>query len=139
MGKVTLSARIENVGDLFEADQGRLAPDRVRAVVVLNALVDTGAMGLSMPRSLLESLGLKYLRTRKAVSSAGPMDVRVFGTARLTVQGRDCPMDVAELPDGCPVLIGQLPLEAMDFSVDLSSQRLVGNPEHGGEHVIELY
>lgn len=92
-----------------------------------------------MPRSLLGTLGLKHLRTRKALSSAAPMEVRVFGTARLSVQGRDCPVDITELPDGCPVLIGQIPLEAMDFVVDMPSRRLVGNPEHGGEHIIELY
>ena len=40
------------------------------------------ATGLSMPQSLLGTLGLKYLRTRKAQSSAGPIDVRVFGTAQ---------------------------------------------------------
>ncbi len=139
MGKVIVTARVENAGDLFAADQGLLAPADVRAVDVPDALVDTGATGLSMPRSLLGTLGLKYLRTRKALSSAGTVDVRIFGTARLTVQGRDCPVDVTELPDGCPVLIGQIPLEAMDFVVDMPSRRLVGNPEHGGEHVIELY
>lgn len=101
--------------------------------------MDTGATGLSMPRSLLGTLGLTYLRSRKALTSAGPVEVRVFGTARLTVEGRDCPVDITELPDGCPVLIGQIPLESMDLVVDMPSRRLVGNPEHGGEHVIELY
>ncbi len=139
MGKVTVAARVENVGDLLAVNQGRLSPGEVRAVEVADALVDTGATGLSMPRSLLGTLGLVYLRTRKAISSAGPVEVRVFGTARLTVQGRDCPVDITELPDGCPVLIGQIPLEAMDFVVDLPSRRLVGNPEHGGEQIIELY
>jgi len=43
------------------------------------------------------------------------------------------------LPDGCPVLIGQIPLEAMDFVVDMGKHALVGNPAHGGEHIIELY
>ncbi len=139
MGKVLVAARVENVGDLLAADQGRIAPGEVRAVEVTDALVDTGATGLSMPRSLLGTLGLKYLRTRKALTSGGPVEVRVFGTARLTVEGRDCPVDITELPDGCPMLIGQIPLEAMDFVVDMPSRRLVGNPEHGGEHVIELY
>ena len=139
MGKVVVAARVENVGDRLAVDQGRLAPAEVRAVEVADALVDPGAWGLSMPRSLLGTLGLKYLRTRKALSSAGPMEVRVFGTARLSVQGRDCPVDVSELPDGCPVLIGQIPLEAMDFVMDLPSRSLVGNPAHGGEHIIELY
>ncbi len=139
MGKITVAARVENVGDLLAAGQGQLAPGAVRAVEVPDALVDTGATGLSMPRSLLETLGLTYLRTRKALSSSGPFEVRIFGTARLTVQGRDCPVDVTELPDGAPVLIGQIPLEAMDFVIDMPSRRLIGNPEHGGEHVIELY
>jgi predicted aspartyl protease len=139
MGKVLVAARVENVFDLFEMDQGRLASTEVRAVDVADALVDTGATGLSMPRSLLATLGLKYLRTRKAMTSAGPVEVRVFGTARLTVQDRDCPVDITELPDGCPVLIGQIPLEAMDFVVDPPNRRVIGNPAHGGEHIIELY
>ena len=139
MGKVLVTARIENMGDLFAANRGTLAPDLVRAIEVTDALVDTGATGLSMPRSMLASLGLDFRRTRRALSSAGPIEVRVFGTARLTVQERDCPVDVTELPDGCPISIGQIPLEAMDFVVDMASRRLVGNPAHGGEHVIELY
>ena len=46
---------------------------------------------------------------------------------------------MTELPDDCPVLIGQVPLELLDFVVDPAGQRLIGNPEHGGEHVLELY
>ena len=139
MGKVTVSARIENIGDLFAVHRGTLSPEGVRAVEVEGALVDTCATGLLMPKSMLASLGLDFRRTRGAISSAGPIEVRVFDTVRLTVQGRDCPVDVIELPDGCPILIGQIPLEAMDFVVDANSRRLIGNPAHGGEHVIELY
>ena len=43
------------------------------------------------------------------------------------------------LPDDCPVLIGQVPLELMDFVVDPNSQRLIGNPAHGGVEMLELY
>jgi hypothetical protein len=53
--------------------------------------------------------------------------------------GRDCTSDVTELPDDCPVLIGQIPLEALDFVVDPLAQRLIGNPAHGGEQIIEIY
>ena len=42
-------------------------------------------------------------------------------------------------PDDCPVLIGQIPLEALDFVVDPANRRLIGNPAHGGEQMIELY
>ena len=44
-----------------------------------------------------------------------------------------------ELPDDCPVLIGQIPLELLDFVVDPVRQQLIGNPEHGGEHILEIY
>ena len=53
MGKVLVTARIENLGDLFAVDQERLTSAEVRTIEVDDALVDTGATGLSMPRSLL--------------------------------------------------------------------------------------
>ena len=139
MGRVTVVARIENFEDLFAAKRGRLPTEEVRSVEVADALVDSGASQLSMPRTMLVALGLEYLRTRKAMTATGSVEVRVFGPAKLTVQGRECPVDVTELPDGCPVLIGQIPLEAMDFVVDLPARQVTGNPAHGGEQVIELY
>jgi len=43
------------------------------------------------------------------------------------------------IPDDCPVLIGQVPLELLDFVVDPIAQSLVGNPEHDGEQMIDLF
>jgi clan AA aspartic protease len=139
MGKVLVTAKIENLGDLIKAKDKLIPEEDVRLVEVDDALVDTGATGLSMPRRLIEQLGLEPLRRRRARTSAGLITVQIYGTARLTIQGRECPTDVTELPDDCPVLIGQIPLEALDFVVDPPNRRLIGNPEHGGEHIIELY
>ena len=47
--------------------------------------------------------------------------------------------EVAEIPDECPVLIGQIPLELLDFVVDTAGQKLIGNPDHGGEQMIEMF
>jgi predicted aspartyl protease len=139
MGKVLVEAKVENLGDQFLAERGFLASEQVRHVEVTDALVDTRATQLSMPKRLIEQLGLRLSRTRRAVTSAGPIDMRVFEAVRLTIQGRDCLSDVTELPDDCPVLIGQIPLEQLDFVVDLNARRLIGNPAHGGEQMIELY
>lgn len=139
MGKVIVTAKIENLHDLFEVGVGRLVADKVRSVEVSDALVDTGATMLSMPKQLITQLGLHPVRTRQVRTSAGPATVQVYDAVRLTIQGRDCSSDVIELPDDCPVLIGQLALEALDFVVDPIGQRLIGNPAHGGEHIIELY
>jgi predicted aspartyl protease len=139
MGRVTVKAKIENLSDLHHVETQVLPSDQVRFVEVEDALVDTGATILSMPKNLIERLGLSLVRTRNAVTSAGPVTVKVFGDVRLTIQGRDCVTRVTELPDECPVLIGQIPLEELDFVVDLKGQKLIGNPAHGGEQVIELY
>ncbi|MGH7169574.1 MAG: aspartyl protease family protein [Gemmataceae bacterium] len=139
MGKVIVTAKIENLYDLESHQRGLLAADQVRSVEVSDALVDTGATLLSMPKRLISQLGLRFVRTRQVRTSAGPATVQVHGTVRLTIQGRDCPSDVTELPDDCPVLIGQVPLELLDFVVDPIGQQLIGNPAHGGEHIIELY
>jgi clan AA aspartic protease len=139
MGKVIVSAKIENLHDLLKAKEGTLAPDQVRSIEVADALVDTGATTLSLPKRYISQLGLQPFRTRQARTSAGTTTMQMYGIVRLTIQDRDWNGDVAEVPDDCPVLIGQLPLEGLDFVVDPIKQRLIGNPEHGGEHIIELY
>lgn len=139
MGRVTVTAKLENLEDAFQAERGELPADRVRFIEVDDALVDTGATQLSMPRRMIHQLGLRPVKTRPAKTSAGVVTVQVYNAVRLTIQGRDCLSDVSEVPDDCPVLIGQIPLEQLDFVVDLQGQRLTGNPAHGGEHMIEMY
>jgi hypothetical protein len=57
---------------------------------------------------------------------------------KLTVWGRDCLGEIGELPDACLALIGQIPLEALDFAIDPTGLRLIDNPAHGGEHMRDL-
>ena len=139
MGKVTVSARIENLQDTYEAEKGVLPAGDVRSVEVADALVDTGATMLSIPRRLIAQLGLTRRRTRTARTASGVVSFGIYGAVRLTVQGRDCIVEAAEIPDECPVLIGQIPLEGLDFVVDPAGQRLIGNPDHGGEQMIDMF
>jgi predicted aspartyl protease len=139
MGRVVVPAKIESLGDLAQVHSKAITPDQVRSVEVTDALVDTGATALSMPTRLINQLGLIPFRSRPMKTSVGPAMVRVFGAVRLTVQGRECTCDVVEVPDDCPVLIGQVPLEMLDFVVDPVNRRLIGNPEHGGVQMLEMY
>jgi predicted aspartyl protease len=139
MGRVVVQAAIENAYDLRDAQRGLLPADQVRRLEIEDALVDTGATTLSMPKRLIEQLGLTPLRARPVRTSAGPRIIQVYGAARLTIQGRDCLVDVMEAPDDCPVLIGQVPLELLDFVVDPKLRALIGNPMHGGEQMYEMY
>jgi predicted aspartyl protease len=139
MGKVVVAARIENQSDLIGVQEGRLEPRNVRSVEVADALVDTGATLLSLPRRYIQQLGLTRHRTRTARTAAGIVSFGIYEPVRLTVLDRDCYVEVAEIPDECPVLIGQIPLELLDFVVDTAGQKLIGNPDHGGQQMIDLF
>jgi predicted aspartyl protease len=139
MGKVLVAARIENLDDVFAVRKGQLTEEQVRRVEVTDALVDTGASGLLMPKRLIGQLGLMPMRSRPSRTIGGHVSLQIYRAVRLTVQGRDCIVDVSEIPDEFPVLIGQIPLESMDWVVDPKGQRLIGNPEHGGEQMIDVF
>jgi predicted aspartyl protease len=139
MGRVLTEATIVNLKDLWDAERNRLPADQVRRLEVTDALVDTGATLLSLPTRLIQQLGLTWQGKKRVTSSPGVGEANMYEAVRLTIQGRTCTMDVMEVADQIPVLIGQLPLEHLDFVVDPRNHRLVGNPAHGGEHVYELY
>ena len=139
MGRVLTEATLENLKDVWDVERGMRPADQARRVIVSDALVDTGATLLSIPTRLIHQLGLAQLGTRRVRSSAGPTQAGLYEAVRLTIMGRTCTMDVLEVPDDGPVLIGQIPLEHLDLVVDPRNQRLIGNPAHGGEHVYEMY
>jgi predicted aspartyl protease len=136
MGRVLTEATIENLEDLWAVKRGLLPADQAR-ITVVDALVDTGATLLSMPTRLIQQLGLTRTASRRVTRSIGLAEAAVYEAVRLTIQGRTCTMDVMEVPDTVPVLIGQLPLEHLDLVV--RNRSLIGNPAHGGEHVYELF
>jgi len=139
MGRVVVSAVIENLNDLVNVQSGHMAADQVRRVEVDDALVDSGASGLLMPKKLVAQLGLTSLRSRDAKTVGGTVTVQVYRAVRLTIQGRDCVLDVTEIGDELPMLVGQIPRESMDWVIDMKGHKLIGNPAHGGEQMIEAY
>ena len=139
MGWVVVPAIVENLEDLYRVHRGEMAPAQVRRLEVVEALVEYRRLPDYRYRlRLVEHLGLLPIRSRRAVTTAGIRDVPTYGAVRLTVQERDCVCDVTEVDDACPVLIGQVPLELMDLVVDPGRWQLIGNPAHGGEHMVEL-
>ena len=139
MGKVSVTALIENLEDLYRSNAGEIPHSEVRRVEINDALVDTGAVMLSLPKRIVAQLGLKPFRKRTVRTVGGVVETTLYSGVRLTVQQREFTCDVAEVPDDCPVLIGQIPLEGLDFVVDPIGQRLIGNPDHNGEHMIDIF
>ena len=138
MVKATVPAVVENLDNLFTVRRGQLAADRVRHVEVPDALIDTGATGLLVPSRLVAALGLESFQVRPARTVGGTVPLRMFRAVRLSVRGRECISDVAEIADEFSVVVGQVPLGLMDWVVDPQGRRLIGNPDHGGEHMVEV-
>lgn len=139
MGRVIVSASIENADDRYEVSKGRMSSTDVRSVEVDDALVDRGATTLALPTSMIQRLGLRPAYRRMIRTTNGNVDRQVYHPVWLKIQGQGCNVEVSEIPDGCPVLIGQIPLESMDWVIDPKGQRLIPNPDHGGEHMWENY
>lgn len=139
MRRVTAVARISNLEDLWMFDRGTLPAEAVRQIEVPDALVDTGAMILSLPTRIIRELGLKAVGRKQTLTAGGPRETTIYQAVRLTVLDRDCTVDVLEVPDSVPVLIGQVPLEILDLVVDPPRRCLTGNPAHGGQQMFEVF
>jgi len=105
-------------------ERGRRSAGEVRRVTGEDALVDTGATTLALPARLIRSLGLNKIYEKRARSTQGVGPVSVFEAVRLTILDRFCTVDVMEVPDDVPVLIGQIPFEMLNLVVD--SYRVAG-------------
>lgn len=137
--KVFVRARIENWFDVESREKGLIPAESVRAIEISDALVDRRASTLLLPKRMIQQLGLRHYRTRQAKGVGGSVPMPMYSAVWLTIEGRECAVDVGEVSDDLPVLIGQIPLEALDLVVDCKGERLIGNPAHGGEHIMEAY
>ncbi len=138
MGRVTVAVRVENWEDRLRATRGEIPAEAVRKLNI-EALVDTGATYFCLPAPIINQLGLVYRRERETKTIHGPFMMKIHGIASIEVEGRSCDVEVMELPEGRQCLLGQIPLETLDFWVDLAQRKLVGNPEHGGQWMAEVY
>ena len=137
MGRVIVKLRLTNLGDRIVRER-KLSKEEPRALDV-EALVDTGATGLALKRSVIRALGLRKQETRRLSTASGPALLNRYEPVRLELMGRHGDFGVIEVPETVPNLVGQIPLEEMDFVVDPKGRRLIPNPEHGGEWTLELY
>ena len=129
MGKVMIRFTATNYDDLA-AHSLKLAKRKPRTVEV-EGLVDTGAVRLYLQRRVVAKLGLRLVDRIQSRTMSDRAEVRqVFSPVKLEIQGRSGTFEVVELPDTLPNIIGQIPLEHMDWVVDLRNRRLIPNPEH---------
>jgi predicted aspartyl protease len=138
MGKIIVKIKVANLIHERMAQQGVISPEQVRSVET-EALVDTGATFLCLRKSLIDELQLTPVRQKLAKTSNGPVMRTIYSTATVYFEDRFAHVDVSEIGEDCPNLLGQIPLQIMDWVVDTKNEKLIGNPAHGGEWMLEEY
>ena len=137
MGKVIVKIKLTNLADTILKNAGaRTAEPRT---VEVEALVDTGATRLYLKPSVIQQLGLERTDTVHSKTTNGDAIRHKYASVRLELMGRTEEFGVIELPEEVPNLLGQVPLEVLDFVVDPRGQKLIPNPAHGGEQMTEEY
>jgi clan AA aspartic protease len=96
--------------------------------ITANSLVDMGALDLVIPEHVAIQLQLKDLKPREVHLADGSRKmVRYVGPIKVEMMGRDCVTAAAVMGD--QVLLGAIPMEAMDMIVHPRSQQVAPNPE----------
>ena len=137
MGKVIVKIKLTNLKDIFLKSAGaRRAGPRV---IEVESLVDTGATRLYLKPSVIKKLGLLRVDAVRSQTTNGEAIRFKYEPVQLELMGRKENFDVIELPESVPNLLGQVPLEVLDLVVDSKRQKLIPNPDHGGEQMTEEY
>lgn len=93
----------------------------------VEALVDTGAVGVCLPAALANSLGLEELERREVtLADGGRHSVPYVGPLKVGFANRGCFTGAYVL--GERALVGSIPLEDMDLVVDPARRRVIVNP-----------
>lgn len=98
------------------------------APMVVEALVDTGAVHLRIPETVSIQLALEELETREVTSADGSKRlVSSIGPVETAFGNRSCYTGAMVMGD--EILLGAIPMEGMDLVVRPSSQDVVPNPK----------
>jgi clan AA aspartic protease len=135
MGIVRDEITIRNVKDEVRVQVGLLR--EVRSATV-TAVVDSGALRLTIPESLRERLGLDIVKKVPATLADGEkLECGLSEAVEVRWKDRAEITQAWVIQRECSVLLGAIPMEGMDLVIDMKNQRLMG--AHGDEQVGILY
>jgi clan AA aspartic protease len=136
MREVRVDVRLTNAADEALVRRGLLPAESVRSYEA-QAFVDTGAVKSILPVQVVQQLGLAIVRkTRARYANDSGEDVDITEMVGIDINGRRTTEETLVL--GSEVLIGQTVLESLDLLVDCIAHRLIPNPEHPDQPVINV-
>lgn len=129
MGLTFADITLTSSEDLLLLRKGYIKKKEVRTLDV-TALVDTGASMLTIPISLQEKLDLPKINEQNVELGNGSIiTVDVVGPVEIKFENRMTIATAVVLPDEIEVLLGAIPLQALDVLIDVRRERLIVNPQ----------
>jgi clan AA aspartic protease len=124
-----------NAGDKIRVECGILKEIRK---MTIEAMPDTGAWTLVINEDTRQKLGLAIEETSESTLADGKTDTyAVTEGVKIQWKNRSIILPAVVVPGAKDILLGALPLEAMDLMVDPVRERLVG--VHGDQPLHVLY
>jgi clan AA aspartic protease len=137
MGTFTEEITLENVLDRDDANRGYIKESEIRAIKV-QAMPDTGAWTLVINEEVFQQLGLAVKgETTSTLADGSAAQYRITAPVKIQWKDRSTELPSVVIPDAKEVLLGALPLEAMDLLVDPVRKILTG--AHGDQPMHVLY
>jgi clan AA aspartic protease len=129
MGHVYADILLENCTDAILAQQGDIPLENVRKMEV-NAMVDSGAMSLTINDDIARQLGLRVQEQIEVVLADGSFrKCDYVGPVNIRFSNRTACCRALVLPGADEILLGVIPLEEMDVIIDPLSQQLTVHPD----------
>ncbi|MEW5767699.1 MAG: retroviral-like aspartic protease family protein [bacterium] len=129
MGEIRVQIELENFADRYRFLENQIQEDNIKKYQ-MEAIVDTGAVMLSLPQDVVENLNLKILRKVVVIYADERKEERpVAGTVTIKIGNRFMNTDCIVGHPLSEALIGQVILEELDLIPDCQNQRLIPRPE----------
>ena len=131
MGKVIVkNILLKNHRDEIAADLGVIELGDIRQVT-WEMIADTGAVAASLPKSVVEKLGLPKEREVRAHGFKGEVStLNLHGDLAVYIDDRKAITQCLAIPsENAPSSLGQLVFEQIDYIVDCKNGRISPNPD----------
>jgi len=125
MGKVVEHVKLTS---LFEPEKS----------VEVEAVIDTGATMVVLPKDIVEELGLRKMREVKMRYANNKVETKPIYGVNIELKGRSANLDVLVEEKGSQPLIGQVLLELLDLIVD-KTRKLIPNPASPEMPIMEIF
>ena len=131
MGLVHAEITIKNVKDKIRAEEG-LIPEKEIRQISTRALVDSGAWTMVINEATRERLGLEMTKSAQGTLADGTQqEYKLSEPIEICWKDRSVICEAVVVPSADENLLGAIPLEAMDLTINPRTQELAGT--HGDQ------